>query len=308
MWTWITEMFSRPHSAAKDDVLSMHLAPHMFFGIVPKKNNANNTGITITGGTGSIAIGQATTVIGGESTAVGYTSLADYTGQTRWVPSYTGWISENTGLTPSVSTTGTITLGGTLTTSETTDILLKLYRRCGDLRLLCFLPANKAERKKLNDKMQNLIVFDLLLSVNAKKTIEEVWVVSERNQEIWDVYANHLISTKQDIQLRPHQFEMAHHMLKKYVTECSHVWHFIVRMDLNCMEQIGYYAANRGVCSRSIFGDVTLDKLLLSYIPLRALMTMTQCSSQTRLRIWLFLWQHPISGFVRHNDEVHIKF
>lgn len=183
----------------------------------------------------------------------------------------------------------------------------KLYHSCGDIRFLSLLPSNHATRllcadlletKQLSEPMLDMLWFDLALTCNPIKTISTIWPISATNGASWQSYSSHVVTTKTDVQLDPREFEMAHHMLKKYLLECrGNPWCFIVRMDMSCMNQIGRYG---NLCRRSmpptpIFGnDTTLDRCIVPHIPISDLMTMTRCSQAMRINIWHFLWKHGI--------------
>ncbi len=288
------------HYLAKDAMLSLQLAPYMASKLLPKK--------AVGACLGSITIGP--------------------TGVATFAPTIGGF-------TPNSPTTGAITLAGQIMQQEK-NILMNLYWRCGDLRFLCFLPQNHPDRVKAasmfsvsgNIKLKdaitgntgnfkaltNLLVFDLLVSTNLPSTIDTIWPVPEKNKEIWELYFSHLRSTNQDIQLKPHQFEMAHHMFKKYLFECDqNAWNFIVRIDMSNTERVGLHGA-RAVEKLpnpvTIFGNVTLDKLLLSSIPICDIMKLTCCSRELRLSVWLFLLERPFATFARGKIDnlLYIKY
>ena len=188
---------------------------------------------------------------------------------------------------------------------------LKLYQQCGDLRFLCFLSSSQASRKvvralqqNLQSDLKDLLAFDLALAVNPVRAIESTWPVSEKNQEVWKLFHRHLQATGQDIWLEQHQFETAHHMLKKFVLECKNPWSFIVHMSPPSLQQVGL-SGKRFLSNfaPTIFGvNSTLDKLLLARIPVRDWLKLTCCCSQLRANVWMFLWDHPISACNEGDD------
>jgi len=199
--------------------------------------------------------------------------------------------------------------------------LRKLYMRFGDLRFLCLLPKDKPERAKIREPLDfigHLLVFDLMLSLNPIAVVEAVWPVSSANQARWQHYSRSMLAccyyhrliltTDQDIWLPQGQFELTHHMLKKFLVDCQHPWTFVVRMDMNCIEQVGRFGALHDVEPASIFGDVNLDKFIVSLISVRDLMTIARCSKSHRLRVWLFLLHHPPSQYQRLDDVLHMQY
>jgi hypothetical protein len=186
-----------------------------------------------------------------------------------------------------------------------------LYRDRGDLRFICFLLKDQPQRAKIKeplDFLEHLLVFDLMLSLNPLAVIEAVWPVSSPNQAVWQIYSKRLLTTGEDLQLPQGQFELTHHMLKKFLVECMHSWTFIVRMDMNCVGQVGRFGKRHATTQPTIFGDVNLDKLIVSRISVRDLMTLTQCSKSYRLRVWLFLLHHPASRYEGMSGSLGIKY
>jgi hypothetical protein len=79
-------------------------------------------------------------------------------------------------------------------------------------------------------------------------------------------------------------------------------------MDYDCMERIALYGS---VCAlengtdTTVFGNITLDKLILSYLPVAEWMKMTQLSKAYRYRVWFFLWKYPCSHYQIINKQWH---
>lgn len=182
---------------------------------------------------------------------------------------------------------------------ERFSTLRNLYHKGGVLRFMCLLKANVRSNLDYETTLLHLFVFDLQFSINPKKVIETIWPVSPKNLAGWESYSE-CIRNGEDPWLNKSEYELAHHMIKKYKTECANAWTFIVRMDMSNKERVGYFGRNNqliNATSVTIFGDITLDKLLLSRIPLSGIMALAATSTENRFRIWVFLWKHPFDHY-----------
>lgn len=147
-----------------------------------------------------------------------------------------------------------------------------------------------------------LFAFSLALSLNPKKTIEQLCPVKREQRASWDSYCDSLLRRGIDTQLRHDQYSMAHHLMKKYVMECgaSNAWRFCVKLDSSGLAvAILIGAQNVPETSSFIFHpSPMLDKLVLLYLNLHDVLMLASLSVEMRFRVWMFLWLNP--GVINH--------